>query len=77
MLPLTPWIQFRPQAGHPGIEPGRREIWSLTDVPSTSALFRVGSEGVEPSPYGLKDRYAAVTPRPRLPKVGLRLSRIQ
>ncbi len=27
-------------AGHPGIEPGRREIWSFADVPSTSALVQ-------------------------------------
>src|SRR5262245_61790588 len=42
-----------------------REIWSFADVTRSSSLYLVGSEGVEPSPFGLKDRYAAITPRPR------------
>ncbi len=70
-LPLTPQSHFYCfQSARWELNPGHRRLrWSLRLIrrplsPLSYAPVRVGSEGIEPTPCGLKVRCAAFTPRP-------------
>ena len=64
MLPLAPWSRVVLTCRR-----GRSRTFDLTLIrgplsPLSYAPLPVGPEGLEPSPDGLKVRYAAITPRP-------------
>src|SRR5437762_6740813 len=67
--PPRPFRHCRLRAEEEGVEPSRHCCSAVFETAAIAHWLAfpgaVGSEGVEPSPHGLKDRYAALTPRPR------------